>query len=171
MMVCKTLIRSTLLQGMPLEEAMAHVNRQICETNAAEMFVTVWLAVIELSTGKGKEINAGHEKPALLRSGGRFELVKNTHDMALGYLEDQEFTPHDLEMHHGDTLFVYSDGVPEATSVDNELFGADRMLSVLNEDPFLSPEDEIRNLKNSIEEFVGEAEQFDDITMLCFTFK
>lgn len=171
MMVCKTLIRSTLLQGMSPAEAMSHVNRQISESNAAEMFITVWLAVIELSTGKGTEINAGHEKPALLRAGGKFELVKNTHDMALGYLKDQEFTTHDLEMHHGDTLFVYSDGVPEAVSVDNELFGTDRMLSVLNEDPSLSPEDEIRNLKNRIEAFVGDADQFDDITMLCFTYQ
>lgn len=171
MMVCKTLIRSTLLQGMPLEEAMAHVNRQICETNAAEMFVTVWLAVIELSTGKGKEINAGHEKPAFLRAGGKYELIKNTHDMAIGYWEDQEFTVHEFEMHEGDKLFVYSDGVPEATSEGNELFGTDRMLAALNEDISLSPEEEIRHMKDCIDAFVGEAMQFDDITMLEFTFQ
>ncbi len=170
MMACRTLIRSTLLQGIAPGEAMTHVNRQICETNAAEMFVTVWVAVIELSTGKGIEINAGHEKPVLRRAGESFELIKNPHDMAVGTWEEQTFTEQPFELHPGDTLFVYTDGVPEATSGAKELFGAERMLDALNEKPDLSPEEQIRHMEQSVNSFVSDAEQFDDMTMLCFSF-
>ncbi len=171
MMVCKTLIRSTLLQGMPPSEAISHVNRQICETNAAEMFVTVWIAVIELSTGKMTEVNAGHEKPALCRAGKGFELIKNTHDMAVGSWADQDFTEYLHELKRGDSLFVYTDGVPEATSKTDELFGLQRMLDALNESPGLSPKEHISHMSESIASFVGDAEQFDDTTMLMFTLK
>ncbi len=169
MMVCKNLIRSTLMQKIAPAAAMEHVNRQICESNEADMFVTVWLAVIELSTGRGTEINAGHEKPVLCRAGGKYELIKNRHDMAIGSFAEQDFTEHSFSMGRGDKLFVFTDGVPEAVNGDNEQFGLDRMLDSLNNDSALVPEGQILNMRASIADFVASAEQFDDITMLCFT--
>ncbi len=171
MMVCRALIRSSLKNGMRPEDAMAHVNRQFAESNAMEMFVTIWIGVIELSTGKGIRINAGHEKPVMRENGGDFRLIRSVHDMAVGCWEDQEFTEDSFEMHEGDTLFVYTDGVPEAMNEADEQFGTDRMLKVLNKTKDASPEELIQNMKKSVDEFVGNAEQFDDITMLCFKMK
>lgn len=169
MMVCKALIRGGLKRREPLAETMRIVNRQLAENNTMKMFVTAWVLVIELSTGKGIEINAGHERPAIRRAGGEFELIMNKHNMALGALAGTAFTEHPFEMKPGDTLFVYSDGVPESTDANKELFGNERMLAALNDDPDASPEQQITHMKEAIAGFVGEAEQFDDMTMLCFT--
>jgi sigma-B regulation protein RsbU (phosphoserine phosphatase) len=170
MMVSRVLIKSRLQSGESPSEALMNVNDQLCEGNDAEYFVTVWVAVVQISTGKGVAANAGHEHPVLRRAGGTYELVVYRHAPALGLMDGIPFRQHDFVMHPGDSLFVYTDGVPEATNDSDELFGSDRMLAALNENPDASPNDVLVNVRRSVDGFVGEAEQFDDLTMLCFRY-
>ena len=170
MMIAKTLIKNRVSNGESLASAMANVNEQLQEGNEAGMFVTVWLCVLELSTGKGVVVNAGHEHPALRRAGGTYELVKYKHSPAMGTMDGLTFTEREFRLQPGDSFFVYTDGVAEATSLDDELFGTQRMLDALNKDPGAPPKQILRNVMKSIREFVGKAEQFDDITMLCLKY-
>ena len=142
------------------------MNEQLCQGNEAELFVTVWLAVIEISTGRGLAANAGHEHPVLRRAGGKYELVEYRHSPAVAALEGVRFREHPFELYPGDSLFVYTDGVPEATNSRNELFGTDRMLAALNWNPDASPDYLLKTVRRDIDDFVGDAPQFDDITML-----
>ncbi len=170
MVIAKTLIKNRALMGGSPGEVLAYANNQLCEGNDAELFVTVWFAIIDVKTGKGIAANAGHEHPAIRRAGGQFELSIYKHSMAVATMEGIKFKEHEFEMHPGDTLFCYTDGVTEATDAHNILFGNDRLLAALNEDPDAAPEVICKNVKESIDFFVGEAPQFDDITMLCVKF-
>lgn len=171
MVIAKTLIknRAQMAAGGPYSpaEILGYVNEQLCEGNEAELFVTVWLGILQISTGKGLVSNAGHEYPAIRRAGGEYELVKTKHSMAVATMEGIRFREHEFELHAGDSLYVYTDGVAEATDSKDELFGTDRMLAALNEDPDARPEQLLHTVKKHIDNFVGEAMQFDDITMLC----
>ena len=171
MMVSKSLIKNELLSGCDPAAALTRVNRQLCERNSSQMFVTVWLAVVELSTGKGLACNAGHEHPALRRAGGDFELLKYKHGMFVGISGKAKYQNREFELHPGDSIFVYTDGIPEATAADKEMFGEERLVSSLNTRPDCRPEEMIRWVKNSVDTFVGDAEQFDDLTMLCLEYK
>ena len=166
MVITKTLIKNRAQMGDSPAEILFHVNNQLCDGNETEMFVTVWMAILELSTGKGVAVNAGHEHPVICRRGGRHELVIYRHSMVVAAMEDMAFREHSFELHPGDRLFVYTDGVPEATNTRNELFGTERMLEALNRDPEASPEAQLKEVRESLDAFVGDAPQFDDITML-----
>ena len=168
MVIAKTLIKNRAQMGDSPAEILKNVNEQLCQGNDAELFVTVWLAVIEISTGRGVAANAGHEHPVIKRANGRYELVVYRHSVAVATMDGIRFREHPFELYPGDTLFVYTDGVPEATNVRNELFGSDRMLSALNSDPDATPEELLSNVRKDLDAFVGEAPQFDDITMLGF---
>ena len=170
MMVSRVLIKSHLQNGETPGEALASVNDQLCEGNEAELFVTVWAAVIQISTGKGVAANAGHEHPALRRAGGEYELITYRHSPAVATMEGMRFKEHEFELHPGDSLFVYTDGVAEATNANNELFGPERTLDALNTDPNAEPKAILVNVMKAINKFVAGAEQFDDITMLCFKY-
>ncbi len=171
MMVSRVLIKSHLQNGETPGVALANVNDQLCEGNELEMFVTVWAAVLEISTGKGIAANAGHEHPALRRANGTYELVVYRHSPPVASMEGIPFREHEFELHKGDALFVYTDGVAEATDANDELFGEDRMLEALNAHPEAKPKEAIANVKDGIDQFVRDAEQFDDITMLCLDYK
>ncbi len=166
MMISKALIKNRVMAGDSPSLALSNVNEQLCEGNEAEQFVTVWLAVIELSTGHGIAANAGHEHPALRRADGSYELIIYRHSPAVATLEGMRFREHEFQLNPGDSLFVYTDGVAEATDSHNELFGADRMLDALNANIASTPAELLPAVKRSIDAFVGEAPQFDDITML-----
>jgi len=170
MMVARVLIKSHLQNGESVGEALENVNDQLCESNEAELFVTVWAAVIQISTGKGTAANAGHEHPALRRVGGEYKLVTYRHSPAVATMEGIPYKEHSFELHPGDSLFVYTDGVAEATNAGNELFGTDRMLRALNRNPDAVPEEVLSNVMDGINTFVAGAEQFDDITMLCMRY-
>ena len=170
MMVARVLIKSHLQNGESVGEALENVNDELCESNEAELFVTVWAAVIQISTGKGTAANAGHEHPVLRRAGGQYELVIYRHSPAVATLEGIPFKEHSFELNPGDSLFVYTDGVAEATNADNELFGTDRMLAALNRNPDAIPEEVLSNVMDGINAFVAGAQQFDDITMLCMKY-
>ncbi len=170
MVIAKTLIKNRALMGGSPSEVLSYANEQLCEGNDAELFVTVWFAIIDVKTGKGVAANAGHEHPALRRADGSFELVIYKHSVAVATMEGVRFREHEFEIHHGDTLFCYTDGVTEATDAGNNLFGNDRLIDALNKHKDESAENICKGVKQSIDEFVGEAPQFDDITMLCFKF-
>ncbi len=166
MVIAKTLIKTRAQQGGGPAEILRDVNEKLCEGNEAELFVTVWLGILQISTGKGLAANAGHEHPVIRRKDGKYELVVYRHAPAVATLNGIRFREHSFELYPGDTLFVYTDGVPEATNIDNELFGTDRMLATLNSVPDAGPKELLMNVKKSIDQFVGSAPQFDDITMM-----
>lgn len=170
MVIAKTLIKHRAQQGGTPAEVLKYVNEQLCKGNEAELFVTVWLAILDLRTGKGIAANAGHEHPAIKRKDGQFELIIYRHSPAVATLEGIRFREHEFELHPGDKLFVYTDGVPEATNADNELFGAERMVEALNKSADCAVGDILSEVKAEIDRFVGEAPQFDDITMLGFEY-
>ncbi len=171
MVIAKTLLKNRAMMGDSPSEILYNVNNQLCDGNKADLFVTVWLAIIDTRTGRGVAANAGHEHPVLCRKGGKYELVEYRHSPAVAAIEEMKFREHCFEMEPGDRLFVYTDGVPEATDANNGMFGAERMLRALNEDPESPPEELLPRVKREIDEFVGGAPQFDDITMLGFYYK
>ena len=171
MMVSRVLIKSGLQNGKSPAETLASVNNQLCESNDEEFFVTVWLAVLELSTGNGIAANAGHEHPVLRRAGGKYELQVYRHSLAVGVMKDVPFRQHQFHLNPGDSFFVYTDGVPEATDRNSELYGTGRMLEALNRDADAEPDQVLANLTADINRFVDGAEQFDDITMLGFRYR
>ncbi|MBR6499639.1 MAG: SpoIIE family protein phosphatase, partial [Clostridia bacterium] len=170
MVIAKTLIKNRALMGGSPSEILYDVNEQLCDGNESEYFVTVWLAIIDVTTGKGVAVNAGHEHPVLMRSGKRFNLVVYNHSPAVATIDGIPFAEHRFELRPGDRLFVYTDGVPEATNAQDELFGTGRMLDVLNRNADASPESLLQTVKREIDSFVGDAPQFDDVTMLCLDY-
>lgn len=170
MVIAKTLIKNRALLGGSPSEILSYANDQLCEGNEAELFVTVWIAIIEISTGKGLAANAGHEHPVLKKAGGQYELVEYRHSPAVATMEGIPFRQHEFELSPGDEIFVYTDGVPEATNKDNELYGTDRMLTALNNNKDASCNELLKEVRASIDGFVGDAPQFDDITMLSFAY-
>lgn len=167
MVIAKTLLKNAVQMGLSPKAALEKVNNQLCENNEAEMFVTVWLGVYEISTGKLTAANAGHEYPAIRRADGQFKLFKDRHGFVLAGMENTRYREYELEIGEGDTLFVYTDGVAEATDSTNTLYGTDRMLAALNRNRDLDSEALLHQVKADIDCFVGSAPQFDDITMLA----
>ena len=170
MTVSKALIKTQLMTGLTPAEALTNVNLQLCENNESKMFVTVWAAVIELSTGKGLACNAGHEHPALRRAGGKFELQKYKHNIFTGASKKAKYQNREFEMRPGDCLFVYTDGIPEAQNAQEELFGEERLTAALNREPKAGPEELMSVVREAVDDFVQDAPQFDDLTMLSFRY-
>lgn len=171
MMVSKLIVQSYALLGQSPGEILTSANDAICSNNTAEMFVTVWVGILEISTGKLTAANAGHEFPALMRAGGEFELFMDKHGFVVGGLEGVKYKQYELQLEPGDKLFVYTDGVAEATDANNELFGTDRMLAALNTAKDQGPKELLQSVRQSIDDFVKDAEQFDDLTMLCMEYR
>ena len=166
MMSSKILINDHALMGGTPAEILTRVNKQIHSTNKAKMFVTVWLGILELSTGKLTTASAGHEYP-MLNVNGHYELFKDKHGIAVGAMKKAKYTDHEIMLKKGDSIFVYTDGVAEATDANNELFGTDRTLEALNALPEGSTQQEILvGVRTAVDAFVKEAPQFDDLTML-----
>ncbi|MCR5023604.1 MAG: PP2C family protein-serine/threonine phosphatase [Lachnospiraceae bacterium] len=168
MVIAKTLIKNRALMGGNPGEILSYVNDQLLEGNEAELFVTVWLAIVDVTNGKGISSNAGHEHPALMRKDGQFESVKYKHSPAVATIEGIPFKEHEFELHEGDTVFVFTDGLPEATNAENELYGEERTLNILNKNTDVPLDQLLKNVKEDVDKFVGEAPQFDDLTMLAF---
>ena len=170
MVIAKTLIKNRAQMGGGPSEILQYVNEQLCQGNEAELFVTVWFAILDITTGKGMAANAGHEHPVIRRANGEYELVQYRHSPAIAVMEDIRFKEHEFEMHPGDSLFVYTDGVTEATNAKNELYGTERMLKALNSEMDADPKNLLQNVQDGINAFVGNAPQFDDITMMCLAY-
>ena len=163
-------IRSRAMAGGSPAEILYDVNNTICETNDAGLFVTVWLAILDLTTGIGMAANAGHEHPTIRRGTGEYELVVYRHSSAVGCMQGMKFREHEFEVKPGDSIFVYTDGLPEATNAEGELFGNARMMEALNVDSNADMQKCFDNIKDAVAGFVKEAEQFDDLTMLRFDY-
>ena len=170
MTVSKATIKNCAMSGLSPAATLESVNQQVCANNQEDMFVTVWIGVLEISTGKLTAANAGHEYPVLKAPDGSFALLKDKHGLVVGGMEDAIYREYELQLKPGTKLFVYTDGVPEATNQDDELFGNERMLAALNQNRDASPEDILQNVRRAVDSFVGDAEQFDDLTMLCLEY-
>ena len=170
MMVSKVIIQSCAMLGKSAAEILSKTNDALCSNNQMQMFVTAWLGILEISTGKFTAANAGHEFPVLKEPDGRYELLKDKHGFVLGGFEDEFYQEYQFQMKPGSRLFLYTDGVPEAMDKDRNAFGLDRMLRALNKDPEAAPTEVLGNVRAAVNDFVQDAEQFDDLTMLCLEF-
>lgn len=169
MMISKTIIQNYAMLGISPAEVLKRANNSLCAQNKMEMFVTAWIGILELSTGMMKCANAGHEYPVICHD-GKFELLKDKHGLVLGGMEFVRYTDYEIQLDKGDKIFVYTDGVPEATDKDHNLFGTDRMVDALNRNPKAGTEEVLKNVRAAVDGFVGIAEQFDDLTMLCLEY-
>ena len=171
MMTTKAILNNTATLGRSPAEILRRTNDIICANNPENMFVTVWIGILELSTGRLVAANAGHEYPMLRRPGGQFELFRDKHGMALGCMEGMPYREYEIELEPGSKLFVYTDGVPEATDCDDVLFGLDRLLRALTSSQDAAPREILAAVRRDVDAFVGDIEQFDDLTMLCIEYK
>ena len=170
MMMCKTMLMNQLMAGCDPASGMERVNRQLCERNESAMFVTAWVAVVEISTGRGLACNAGHENPMIRKDGEPFEMETCKHGIFAGISKKAKYENRAFELHPGDCLFVYTDGVPESINTAEEMFGEDRLLETLNRDAEAEPEELIHRIRQEVDRFAEGVPQFDDITMLSFKY-
>ncbi len=171
MVIGKTLIKDHTTPGRDLGEVFMEVNRLLCEGNGEEMFITAFEGVLDLETGQFNFVNAGHEMPFIYRKGGRYEPQKIRPGFVLAGMETTRYRMGTMTLEPGDKLFQYTDGVTEATNAAGELYGMERLEAVLNRNAAASPDGLLRAVKADIDGFVGGAPQFDDITMLCLSFR
>ena len=170
MMMAKSLLKSRVLSGGDPGTILHDVNNMICLNNPEMMFVTVWLGILNVKTGVMTTANGGHEKPLLYHSGGQFEIVEDAHGVVLGIQKNMMFPSFEMTLEKGSKVLVYTDGVPEAMDVEEEQFGMDRLLDAVNSNPGGRPEDILMLVDRDVYLYIGEAEQFDDLTMLCVEF-
>ena len=170
MAIGKTLIKDHTFIENNLADVFDGTNKALCESNKEGLFITAFEAVINLETGHMRYVNAGHEMPFLCRNGKTFEVLKIKPGFVLAGMETVKYSTGELTLQHGDTIFQYTDGVTEATNINDELFGMDRLKESLNKNTDKSMEILLREVRSDIDKFVGTAPQFDDITMLGFKF-
>ena len=170
MMVTKILLNERSMLGGTPAEILEFLNNRICMHNDAEMFVTMWLGILELSTGKVIASNAGHDDPAILRD-GKFALDIQKHGIVVGAMQTSKYKNFEFTLKRGDKIFLYTDGIPEATKEDKSMFGLDNMIKSLNKNKDKTPKDIIEGVIESVDKFIEEAPQFDDMTMLCVEYK
>ncbi len=171
MMASKIILANNAMLGKSPAQILTDANKAICANNQEKMFVTVWLGILELSTGKLTAANAGHEYPVLQHAGGDFELVKDKHGFVIGGIKRMKYAEYDIQLNPGDKLFLYTDGVPEATDAEEKMFGEERMLDALNGVKDAAPEGVLKGVRRAVDGFVKDAEQFDDLTMLCVQYR
>ena len=167
MMTSKTLIKSHAESGLAVNDVFTQVNAQLCENNDAGMFVTAWMGILDLETGLIRYANAGHNPPVVKHKDGTYEYLKGRANFVLAGMEGIRYKEQQLQLQQGDEIYLYTDGVTEAHDINNQLFGEDRLLVSLNETNGMSVDEICRKVKRDVDAFQGEAEQFDDITMLC----
>ena len=170
MMSSKTIIANNAMTGKSPAQVLTDTNEALCANGQEDMFVTVWIGILEISTGKLTAANGGHEYPALARD-GRFELYKDRHGLVLGGMPGMKYRDYEIQLEPGDRLFVYTDGVPEANNEKGEMFGTERMTEALNAGAGASPRELLENVSRAVDGFARGAEQFDDMTMLCVEYK
>ena len=170
MMIAKLLIQEYGKVETSAATVLAKANKTLCANNTNDMFVTAWFGILDRTTGKITAASAGHEFPIMREPDGEYRLIKDRHGFVLGAMDISKYKEYELELKPGGTLLVYSDGAPEATNASDELFGTDRMLEAMNRYPEDHPKEVIEHLTEAINEFVGDAPQFDDLTMLCIRY-
>ena len=171
MVIGKTLIKDHTTPGRDLGKVFTEVNQLLCESNSEELFITAFEGVLDLVTGEFVYVNAGHEMPFICKAGGDFEPYKIRAGFVLAGMEGMKYRVGSMTLEPGDKIFQYTDGVTEATNLKNELYGMNRLGAILNKVKGGTPNDILPAIKKDIDEFVGDADQFDDITMLCLEYK
>ena len=166
MMSSKIYINDHANIGGSPAEILGRVNKLVCANNNAHMFVTVWLGILEISTGKFTSASAGHEYP-MINTSGKYEILKDKHGLAIGAFDISKYKNTEIQLKKGDSIFVYTDGVAEATDANNEMFGTDRTVDALNAIPKgASQKDVLAGVRAAVDAFVKDAPQFDDLTMV-----
>ena len=170
MTASKIVLADRAMEGLSPAQVLERANNRICKGNRSEMFVTVWLAEIDLETGECVSVNAGHENPVLRRAGGQWSLQKTPHDMPAGIEEGIGYTERKLQLYDGDMLFVYTDGVTDAVNAAGEHFGEERIPAALDAGSS-DAKAVIDGLFDVLSRYADGAEQFDDIGMICFRYQ
>ena len=171
MMASKIMLADNVMTGKSPAEVLEITNNIVCATNREEMFVTVWLGILEISTGIVRAANAGHEYPVLKKPGGDFELLMDKHGLVIGGMEGVKYKEYEFQMEKGSVLFVYTDGLPEATDASEKMFGVEGMMETLNNNLDAGPQEILALMKKAADDFAAGAPQFDDVTMLCVCLK
>ena len=169
MMQSKTLLKSFAESGMPIEQVFTTANEKLCEGNDAGMFVTAWMGLLNVKTGLVTFANAGHNPPLVRQADGSFAFHKTRAGFVLAGMEGIRYRKFELQLVQGDTICLYTDGVTEATNAEEQLYGDERLQNLLNRQQGASAQAICEAIKADVDAFVGEAEQFDDITLLCLT--
>ena len=167
MMTAKTLIKGLVESGKDVDEAFTQANRELCAGNEAGMFVTAWMGALNLKTGLLQYANAGHNPPLIRRKNGAFEYLRTRPNFVLAGMDGVRYKKHEIQLFPGDDIFLYTDGVTEATDAENRLYGEDRLVQVLSASDKRKTDELCKTVRADIDLFVGDAPQFDDITMLC----
>ena len=167
MMIAKIILRQIAMMGDSPKDTLIRLNDQISDNNQNSMFVTIWFGILDVTTGHVVASNAGHEYPIIKGKDGKYEIMKDKHGMVLGAMPGIKYREYEFDVEKGGALFLYTDGAPEATNANNELYGMDRVVESLNKNPELPAKELIESLKSDIDEYVGDAPQFDDLTMMC----
>ncbi|MCF0146052.1 MAG: serine/threonine-protein phosphatase, partial [Eubacterium sp.] len=170
MMKAKAVIKSAAEEGLHVEEILYRANNTLSEGNKADMFVTCWIGKIDLDTGHLECTSAGHNPALLAGKDQEFSYQKIKVGFVLGGMEEMIYKRTEYDMQPGDTIFLYTDGVTEAHNKDEKLFGDDRLLEVINRYQDEKPEGICEGVLKELGEYIGEADQFDDITMVCFRY-
>ncbi len=168
MMTAKTHLRNMTESGMDIAEVFSKVNRRLCESNAADMFVTAWMGAIDLKTGLLSFVNAGHNPPLVKHKDGKFEYLRSKVNFILAGMDMTRYTRQEIQLSEGDEIFLYTDGVTEATNPNEELFGEDRLKECLDGAETTDPSALCKAVHAAVDKFADSAPQFDDITMVAF---
>ena len=170
MMATMILLENNVKMGKSPAQTLSDINTAICNKNIEDMFVTVWLGIIDLSTGKMICANAGHEYPMLKKPGERYEIIKDKHDLVLGAMKGWKYDEYELLMEPGASLFLYTDGLSETINPQEKMFGTDRILEQLNTNPNCSTEETLTGMKEAVDKYIDGKEPFDDLTMMSFAY-
>ncbi len=168
MMKAKTIIKDLAESGLEVNDIFTQANAKLCENNDAGMFVTAWMAIVDLKTGVMSVANAGHNPPVIKRANGEFAYEKQRAGFVLAGMEGLKYRKTEIQLSPGDQIYLYTDGVTEATDKDDGLYGEDRLVDLLNTLEDTDVKSICEEVKRDIDRFVGDAPQFDDITMVSF---
>lgn len=168
MMASKTLIKGLAERGKTVDEVFSETNEKLCRNNDAGMFVTAWMGVVNLESGHLAFANAGHNPPLLCRKNSNFDYLKTRPNFILAGMEGTPYKKYDIYLNPGDSIYLYTDGVTEANDINGKLYGDNRLLKTIQSANESSPKEVCKTVENDVKIFANQAEQSDDITMLCF---
>ena len=171
MAITKTLLKARAGMGGSAKDIITYVDKMVCEKNSEGMFVTTWFAIIDLETGVADVCNAGHDYPAIMKHGQDYVIEKTVHGSPIGFIPDATHRSYELKLEPGDRIFLYTDGVNESKRSDGTRFEFDRLLEVLNANKEISDKELVTVVRDAVNRFAGDEPQFDDMTMLSFTFE
>jgi phosphoserine phosphatase RsbU/P len=167
MMVAKTLIKNNALMHLTPAETLARANAQLCENNSASMFVTVFMGILNVRTGEFTYVNAGHNFPLIRHANEEYGWLKSKVRLVLGFSDSAQYEDCVIKVSQGDTLFLYTDGVTEALDEQQQMFGSERLIELMNASTDLGPRALLMTVRQAIDAFASGAPQHDDITMLA----